>query len=144
MFGGASHNAVGKSAHLASTIEATCPYGQPGDRLWVREAWGIDIDQRYCGYGQPDGFGGQECCGGFQVEEYPVYSADGRPLIPGKWKLSIHMPRWASRITLEIVSVRVERLFDISRNDCLAEGAPLPEGACTMQNEFLPDMGWRP
>jgi hypothetical protein len=85
-----------------------CPYGQPGDRLWVREAF---RNRR--------------------VDNSPgdvVYRADhpGESNVPGScgrsWKPSIHMPRWASRITLEIVSVRVERLKDISKIDAEAEG----------------------
>jgi hypothetical protein len=81
------------------------PYGKPGDRLWVRET--------HCKYG-----------GGF------IYRADYGDLTPisdgigGPWKPSIHMPRIASRITLEIIAVCVERLNDISRGDAMAEGRP--------------------
>jgi hypothetical protein len=80
-----------------------CPYGPPGDRLWVRET--------HCKYG-----------GGF------IYRADYGNLTPisdgigGPWKPSIHMPRWASRITLEITGVSVERVHDITNADCVAEG----------------------
>jgi len=79
--------------------EAKCPFGVPGDRLWVRETW-QDI-------------------GAADRPEY-VYAADGE--WSGKWRPSIHMPRWASRITLEVVSVRVDRLEDISEEDAKAEG----------------------
>ncbi len=74
------------------------PYGQPGDRLWVRETWG-------------------PCAGG-------VVYRDDFPACPdgGKWKPSIFMPRWASRITLEIVSVRVERVQGITVDDAEKEG----------------------
>lgn len=78
-----------------------CPYGQIGDRMWVREAW-------------------------IRNSGVPAYRADD-PSWPGetpKWKPSIHMPRWASRITLEIVNVRVERLQDITVGDAWAEGCP--------------------
>jgi hypothetical protein len=86
-----------------------CPYGIPGDQLWVREtfqAW-------------PDGY---------------AYRADYRDkelgdAVHAPWKPSIFMPRAASRITLEIVSVRVERLNDISRGDAMAEGCPFPNMA---------------
>jgi hypothetical protein len=105
-----------------------CPYGQPGDRLWVRETWGRDYVQQCCGYGSPivevDGsVSGQECCGNPQQLEAMAYRADGGDVpAEGKWRPSIHMPRRASRILLEIVSVRVERLQDISHSDAVAEG----------------------
>lgn len=88
-----------------------CPYGQPGDGLWVREA-----------------FSGEYYLSKFSPSEWISsliwYWADGNPH-DGDWtkpKPSIHMPRWASRIFLEVVSVRVERLRDISEADAMAEG----------------------
>ncbi|UEW68593.1 hypothetical protein [Burkholderia gladioli] len=96
-----------------------CPYGEPGDRLWVRETWRgvVEINPpgkttelgvaRYV----PD----QEYCR--RVEYQATHERDGEP-----WRPSIHMPRWASRITLEITGVRVERLQDISEQDAIAEG----------------------
>jgi hypothetical protein len=91
-------------------VAAMCPYGQPGDRLWVRETWKPHPDP---------------------VNNSPIiYKAtDGGcwPDLP--WRPSIHMPRWASRITLEIADIRVERLHDISVADCIAEGAAGGHGA---------------
>lgn len=87
-----------------------CPYGQPGDRLWVRETFS-DI------YGA----GGDEV----RRKQEVMYRADGEMdpyVIGGRWTPSIQMPRWASRILLEIVSVRVELLQDISEGDARAEG----------------------
>lgn len=82
-----------------------CPYGQPGDLLWVREAWAPHpLDGRFIFYRER-----VACEAGF-----PVWS--------GPWKPGIHMPRWASRITLKITGVRVERLQDISDADARAEG----------------------
>ena len=81
-----------------------CPYGRPGDRLWVRES--IHVMQP-----RHDGDTGSV-----------LYRADGHGDWIGKWKPSIHMPRWASRIALEVVSVRVERLNEISGYDAIAEG----------------------
>jgi hypothetical protein len=90
-----------------------CPYGQPGDRLWVRETW------QFCDY---------DASGGYPKTE-PVYRADGETDDKRKgWVPSIHMPRWASRITLEIVSVRVERLNEISESDAIAEGVQAEGG----------------
>lgn len=97
-----------------------CPYGQPGDRLWVREAWldlqGTGIERvtgdpsRYAyAADTPSGSHGDEC----------------RKTYGLKWRPSIHMPRAASRITLEITGVRVERLQDISEADAQAEGCSL-------------------
>lgn len=89
-----------------------CPYGIPGDRLWVRETFA-----RIDGQTRP-----------WIETDYKATYAHGDRLgdslgIRKKWSPSIHMPRHASRITLEITSVRVERLCDISPDDCIAEGA---------------------
>ena len=88
------------------------PYGQPGDRLWVREShwWFKDEPDHETGYYPPV----------LTVEdvEFRADGDDGRKV----WRPSIHMPRWASRITLEITGVRVERLQDISEADAQAEG----------------------
>jgi len=121
-----------------------CPYGQPGDRLWVRETWayfdpdgsGEDYDSDH----NDDGKAGP--CGVYRAEmlqdghplrdywrrriAYKATFAEQKygmgPVGPSKWRPSIHMPRWASRITLEVTGVRVERLLDISEADAIAEG----------------------
>lgn len=93
-----------------------CPYGQPGDRLWVRETFCpiYPQDPHYNG-GRP-----------IEYDYQATYKHGDRlgDLIGAKkkWKPSIHMPRWASRITLEVTGVRVERLLDISEADARAEG----------------------
>lgn len=87
-----------------------CPYGAPGDRLWVREAW--------AGY--------REKVAGVRgdVPIVAYRATDEDDYLPGMpWRPSIYMPRWASRITLRVTDVRVERLNDISEADALAEGA---------------------
>ncbi len=107
--------------------EHCCPFGQVGDRLWVRETWqGPLVDEeRLEDY--------RANADKFQTPEFCEYAADGgaRPEfcdlddnVRQGWRPSIHMPRWASRITLEITAVRVERLNDISEEDARAEGAP--------------------
>lgn len=86
-----------------------CPHGQPGDRLWVREAW-VEIN-----VAQAPG------------ESWVVYrECDNCTDYGGPWKPSIHMRRRNSRILLEITAVRVERLQDISRADIRAEGLQCP------------------
>lgn len=92
-----------------------CPYGQPGGRLWVRETHAP----------QADCWGSWERWTRGEGGPGPIihYAADDKksPFIE-RWRPSIHMPRWASRITLEVTGVRVERLQDISVADALAEG----------------------
>ncbi len=115
----------------ASAFVATyCPYGQPGDRLWVRETWrsgwSYGGDYQTVQYratetahvGDPDHAVCEVMVGKFGIPDNTPHSI----ISGGKWKPSIHMPRWASRITLEIVSVSVERLQDISKDDAIAEG----------------------
>lgn len=103
-----------------------CPYGQPGDRLWVRETWMPDGPRD----GTWDDFAFFGCKGSpfsmipeqYRTPAHVIHRAswDGSEMTG--WKPSIHMPRWASRITLEITGVRVERLKDISDADAAAEG----------------------
>jgi len=102
-----------------SDILDRCPYGQPGDRLWVREAWLYDDYMHDMTEGVPDLPGGA-------YSHRLVYRASNPdyPMTIGseRWHPSIHMPRWASRILLEIASVRVERVQDISDTDAEREG----------------------
>ena len=82
-----------------NTLVHHCPHGAPGDRLWVRETFAME----------------SPTC--------PVYLADQTDKTTvERWKPSIHMPRKLSRLTLEIVSVRVERSQDITEEDALDEG----------------------
>lgn len=90
-----------------------CPYGKPGDRLWVRETWRLFDSSTECAC--------YDYCGCSRFHGKPLYKAS-HDYLGGPWKPSISMPRWASRITLEITNVRVERLQDISGPDCWAEG----------------------
>ena len=94
-------------------VDFRCPYGAPGDRLWVRETWAYYPDDD-----GPD----------------IVLMADGGPERVERWRPSIFMPRWASRILLRVEAVRVERLQEISDDDIEREGAILERGP---RGEFL-------
>lgn len=117
--------------HGLSTLQLpaeNCPYGVPGGmRLWVRETWtpgythnadDENEDDSYCEIIYKADMQHHRCKTSYSIADkyYRMYSEDdvGDP----KWKPSIHMPRWASRITLEVKSVRVERLQDITSDDC--------------------------
>lgn len=98
-----------------------CPYGQPGDRLWVRETWRPGMHPEWlCAVQYRADLQWLKPTG---LDENTGYIfADWCDREPQKWSPSIHMPRWASRITLEITGVRVERLQAISDADARAEG----------------------
>lgn len=100
-----------------------CPYGVPGDRLWVRETWAQVPATAYRSSVDDQGSPIPHVvspCGYY----WSVYQADWERSAPSPWRPSIHMPRWASRITLEVVSVRCEWLDHITEDDAMAEGAP--------------------
>ena len=97
-----------------------CPFGTPGDRLWVRETWRAwHPVNRYDEPLEWDIYPSIPAEKGDRSIEYQA-TTEGPEDIP--WRPSIHMPRWASRITLEITGVRVERLRAMSEEDALAEG----------------------
>lgn len=89
----------------------SCPYGQPGDRLWVREAWRT--------VAEADTLPPRDLTPAHRIwYEADALSQPGA----GRYRPPMFMPRWASRGLYEIISVRVERLQDISEADCIAEG----------------------
>ena len=117
-------------------IAIHCPFGVVGDRIWVRETFqgplfDYDLMDNYCKDPTP-----------FEKPEFCVYKADGVPApefydaddeLHCCWRPSIHMPRWACRILLEITNVRVERLKSISDGDAIREGcstADMMSGDC--------------
>ena len=106
----------GYARMISGVQNITCPYGQPGDRLWVREGFRL-ISQL-----------GPETWDTFLHPQYKSDMKIGhicsimREFYKPGWKPSIHMPRWASRITLEITDVRVERVQDITDEGIMAEG----------------------
>ncbi|MFV2946452.1 hypothetical protein [Pseudomonas japonica] len=133
-----SHKTPGLAACLLPTIgdprpnvaAELCPYGQPGDRLWVRETWLPDPDADDPAWdSSADTYFSWSGCGcridavpeALRTPEQCIYR-EGWSGGEMTWRPSIHMPRWASRILLEISSVQVERLQDITEPQALAEG----------------------
>jgi len=108
-------------------ILRNCPYGQIGDQLWVREACRAEeLPEGLCGvrYLANDGFVALRPTEGAVGRWIDMRDYGKRPSPAARIKTvpAIHMPRWASRITLEITKVHVERLQDITESDCIAEG----------------------
>ena len=106
------------AADILATVEW---YAQPGDRLWVRETCIRHALPNFL-TGEPT----NAICAAYAADGEPVLNQHGFDYVCW-WKRgekcpSIHMPRWASRLTLEVVNVRVERLQEISGDDALAEG----------------------
>jgi hypothetical protein len=145
---------------MESGIPPKCPYGKIGDHLWVRETW-ADVNT-------PDGpaicyradssymywrdfskeFGPDYGAGpSMNYEKYPGnYTMWWEDLLSGEeghgWKPSIHMPRWASRITLKIIDIRVEGLQDITEDDAITEGSKEPSlvptvGGCLSERDVF-------
>ena len=88
-------------------VAKKCTYGVPGDLLWVRETWASDVDG---------------CPAGLSYRADHLDPRGDGPANPMRWRPSIFMPRWASRLTLRITSIRVERVQDITEADARAEG----------------------
>jgi hypothetical protein len=103
-----------------------CPH-PVGTRLWVRETWSPDHQSFY-----PHFRTVYRANWDVETEDGEVYSPEARAYFPFKWRPSIHMPRWASRITLEVTGVRVQRLQDLSDIEAQAEGI----------RRRGPDIGW--
>lgn len=147
------------SGNLVAEWDLGCPYGLPGDLMWVRETW-ADVN---CGDGPAicyradrglrtwhdfsDTFGPDYGAGpSMDYDAYPgEYCMWWEDLLNGEpdhhWRPSIHMPRWASRILLKIVDIRAEPLQEITPADCLDEGVvlPPPRRGCAAPN---PPDGW--
>lgn len=116
------------------------PYGPPGDRLWVREAWGWSriasmgpspIYKQFLEYRASGHKGGAGC---FPNLKPPL------EISAPQWRSAMFMPRWASRITLEITSVRVQRVQEIGAEDCIAEGLSSTmrehDAACDLRDQY--------
>ena len=121
-----SQETINNAVSHFTKIVLKCPYGQVGQRLWVREPW----------YPNP------ATCTPIYKANYPfekkpqVWSADA------KWKSSVFMPRWASRINLEITGLRVERLQEITEEDAVAEGIEEWQGMFREYDKPDSNPGW--
>lgn len=143
------HRGVTDILRMGTVNPLVCPYGKPGEKLWSRETWrtAIDFDKRSPLQIAQDVFEADNPKPWAPIK----YEADGETVNAdtlrsfggawGKTRVSIHMPRWASRITDEIVSVRVERLHDISEADALAEGVVCDPGE-DGPYYFVPGVGY--
>lgn len=154
-------------------IDEFCPYGQLGDRLWVRETWrivgwwegepywieykdgtrkeepGDSLDYDEDKYAELSMQCDNDCMdAGLKTDEDGAYHIPEEQEVPTRWRPSIFMPRWASRLTLEITGLRVERLQEISDADVAAEGVSVVfhepgkfgiENPCATGNVELPN-----
>ncbi|HGY4508872.1 TPA: hypothetical protein ACNVCB_002851 [Klebsiella pneumoniae] len=120
------------------SLSTRCPFGAVGDRIWVRETFCPVDDTQY---------GGEKWVDYRATPRYEASHPAGWDSAPNdaealKWRPSIHMPRWASRILLEITGVRVERLNSISDADakaegcCYGRGGGVPDFAVTPADHF--------
>ena len=121
----AERNVEPSDAYDALVADVPCPYGKPGDRLWVKETW-RPVERETDSvdgilYRADDAFIPIE--NSFEAAERWVDAYDN-----GKygtaWRSPLYMKRWMSRVVLEIASVRVERVQEISEDDARAEGCP--------------------
>lgn len=131
-----------------------CPYGKSGDRLWVRESWAQDrefyddgiLRASVCYAATPRV--GIRVPGCIRDVDQMTYLHESTPLEhhgwgwPIKWRPSIHVPRWASRITLEIVGIRIQQLSDISHADGRAEGFDSLDGFAVLWDRINEPRGY--
>lgn len=118
---GTTHPGVMERYHLG-------PFGAPGDRLWVRECFAKGVDG---------------CERGLSYRADHLDPRGDGPANPMRWTPSIHMPRWASRLTLEVESVRIERLHEIHEDDAKAEGLKAMTKDGSLFKWGIPDRdGW--
>lgn len=131
-----------------STLVDYCPHGKVGDRLWVRETWQLMMPTTVSYGGGEDDWDWESEESEYIPSAMPdyggplVYKADDENACKW-WRPSIFMPKWASRIMLEITGVRVERLQDITIDDCKAEGIAPFTFAKGILSDNPPDPRWK-
>lgn len=115
-----------------------CPYGKPGDRLWVKESAALQsyyniemVTLAYRSHHFPSLVPGRHAIASFEKRITEI------PYRLGKYTSALFMPRWASRITLEITNVWIERLQDITDDDAVAEGVMGDEGPYDQQSPVM-------
>jgi len=128
--GGVSQSGGPVSAGMQG-LQWHCPYGATGDRLWVRENWQVPPCWNDTAPSKITNKG------------FVFYPADEPYERESFLRPSIHMPRWASRITLEIISVRAERLQDISERDAFAEGLECRNASWMPEYRGSEELQWR-
>lgn len=120
-----------------------CPHGVPGDRLWVREPWayfGGDEDlyqKNTTAVAYKATWAADQC-------EWPPFARHIGYIPGGRWRHAMFMPRWASRITMEITDIRVERVQEISEADAICEGCRADEDPYWRPTYSDPDSGGNP
>jgi len=117
MFSGGRWQWHGTASAVLSDV--VVPYA-PGDRLWVREAWRVDAEWDDC---PPREFDDADAIH-YEADGEQRLHLWGNPFTPGRLRSPIHLPRWASRLTLIVTDVRVQRVQEISRGDAMEEGCP--------------------
>jgi len=100
-----------------------CPYGQIGDQLWVRETFAAAIENNYL---KPSDLEGLYIY--YKANTGNDWERQSTGEVLGQWRPSIHMPRWASRIQIEIKNMSVERVQDVSEEDAVKEGVLSAQG----------------
>ena len=132
---------VENGGHMAA-LAGHCPYGKPGDRLWVRETWAPVDDRPYGG----DRWVDYRATPRYDAAHPAGWHEDSGDPSALKWRPSIHMPRWASRLLLEVTAVRVEQLRSITCDEIRREGLSCPvhdrgasfcHGSCTALREHF-------
>ncbi|MCW4986288.1 hypothetical protein [Enterobacter mori] len=136
------------AGELSAGNYRNCPHGKPGDRIWVRETFScignedghpVDADGNLCS--REDAQRIYRASAIQKPGNYGIWTSADDFDFEGAWTPSIHMPRWASRILLEIADVRVEQVQSISQADAIAEGAPRshPSIDAVSQQHGFPD-----